>query len=46
MVEALAKMKCSRLFDAYSTGTETKPRINQDAVRIIKERYNPTFPID
>ncbi len=40
MAEALAKAKYSQLFNAYSAGTETKPRINQDAVRIIKELYN------
>jgi len=27
------------VFDAYSGGTETKDRINQDAVRLIKSRY-------
>jgi arsenate reductase len=36
MAEALAKAKYSHVFDAYSAGTETKPRINQDAVRILK----------
>jgi len=40
MAEALAKAKYSQLFNAYSAGTETKPRINQDAVRIMKELYN------
>ena len=28
------------MFDSYSAGTETKPRINQDAVRIMKKLYN------
>ena len=28
------------MFQSYSAGTETKPRINQDAVRIMKELYN------
>lgn len=40
IAEALAKAKYSQLFNAYSAGTETKPRINQDAVRIMKELYN------
>ena len=26
-------------FDFYSAGTETKPQINQDAVRLMKELY-------
>ena len=26
-------------FECYSAGTETKPQINQDAVRIMKEMY-------
>ena len=36
MAEALTKLYASDLFEAYSGGTETKPQINQDAVRIIK----------
>ncbi len=39
IAEAIAKVKHHDFFDAYSGGTETKPEINQDAVRIIKERY-------
>jgi len=39
MAEALAKHYLSDVFDAYSAGTETKPAINPDAVRLIKERY-------
>lgn len=27
------------VFESYSAGTETKPKINQDAVRIMKEMY-------
>ena len=26
-------------FESFSAGTETKPQINQDAVRIMKELY-------
>ncbi len=40
MAEALGKLYASEVFEAYSAGTETKPQINQDAVRIIKELYN------
>ena len=40
MAEALSKLFAADVFDAYSAGTETKPQINQDAVRIIKELYN------
>ena len=29
----------SEEFECYSAGTETKPQINQDAVRIMKEMY-------
>lgn len=36
MAEALAKANYSQLFEAYSAGTELKPRINPDAVRIMK----------
>jgi arsenate reductase len=39
IAEALAKHYASDVFDAYSAGTETKPRINQDAVRLVKARY-------
>ncbi|ADY12988.1 arsenate reductase ArsC [Sphaerochaeta globosa] len=40
IAEALAKATYSHLFNAYSAGTETKPAINQDAVRIMKELYD------
>ena len=40
MAEALGKLYGSDVFESYSAGTETKPQINQDAVRIIKELYN------
>ena len=39
MAEALAKAHYAHLFEAYSAGTETKPQINQDAVRIMKEKF-------
>lgn len=40
MAEALGKLFESEVFDSYSAGTETKPEINQDAVRIIKDIYD------
>ena len=40
MAEAISKLLATDIFDAYSAGTETKPQINQDAVRIIKQLYN------
>lgn len=39
MAEALGKLYGSDVFYSYSAGTETKPMINQDAVRIIKDLY-------
>ncbi|MBR3972757.1 MAG: arsenate reductase ArsC [Oscillospiraceae bacterium] len=36
MAEALGTKLCSDVFESYSAGTETKPRINQDAVRLMK----------
>ena len=40
MAEALGKKYGVDVFESYSAGTETKPQINQDAVRIIKNLYN------
>jgi arsenate reductase len=40
MAEALGKHFASEAFESYSAGTETKPQINQDAVRLIKEIYD------
>ncbi|MDO4534229.1 MAG: arsenate reductase ArsC [Clostridium perfringens] len=39
MAEALGNLFASDIFKSYSAGTETKPMINQDAVRIIKDLY-------
>lgn len=39
IAEALGKHLASHVFESYSAGTETKPQINQDAVRIMKELY-------
>lgn len=40
MAEALGKMFAADVFDSYSAGTELRPQINQDAVRIIKDLYD------
>jgi arsenate reductase len=39
IAEALGKLYLSEKYDGYSAGTETKPVINQDAVRIMKALY-------
>lgn len=39
IAEALGKYYASDIFESYSAGTETKPQINQDAVRLMKELY-------
>lgn len=39
IAEALGKHLAGDKFDFYSAGTETKPQINQDAVRLIKRLY-------
>lgn len=39
IAEALGKHLASDVFESYSAGTETKPSINQDAVRIMKQIY-------
>ena len=36
IAEALGKKLASDVFESYSAGTETKPQINQDAVRLMK----------
>lgn len=40
IAEALGKELAADVFDSYSAGTEVKPMINQDAVRIMKQLYN------
>ena len=39
MAEALGKRLGADVFESCSAGTETKPQINQDAVRLMKVRY-------
>jgi arsenate reductase len=40
IAEALGKYLASDVFESYSAGTETKPQINQDAVRLMKQTYD------
>ena len=39
IAEALGKHFAGEKYEFYSAGTETKPQINQDAVRLIKQLY-------
>jgi arsenate reductase len=39
IAEALGTKLAGDVFESYSAGTETKPRINQDAVRLMKQIY-------
>ena len=39
IAEALGKHLAYDVFESYSAGTETKPQINQDAVRLMKKLY-------
>ena len=40
IAEALGKKLAGDKFEFYSAGTEIKPQINQDAVRLMKEIYD------
>lgn len=40
IAEALGKELASDVFESCSAGTETKPQINQDAVRMMKKIWN------
>ena len=40
IAEALGRHLAADVFESYSAGTELKDRINQDAVRLMKERYH------
>ena len=40
IAEALGRLLAADSFDSYSAGTETKPQINQDAVRLMKQLYH------
>ena len=39
IAEALGRHLAGDVFESYSAGTETKPQIDQDAVRLIKQLY-------
>lgn len=39
IAEALGKKFMSNIYEFYSCGTELKPQINQDAVRLIKDMF-------
>ena len=40
IAEALGKYLAADVFESYSAGTETKPQINQNAVRLMKRAYS------
>jgi len=39
IAEALGRKLAADVFESYSAGTETKPKINQDAVRLMKQAH-------
>ena len=39
IAEALGKKLAGDVFESYSAGTELRPRINQDAVRLMKQLH-------
>lgn len=39
IAEALCRHLAGDVFECYSAGTETRPQINQDAVRLMKKLY-------
>lgn len=39
IAEALGKRLASDVFDSFSAGTETRPQLNPDAVRLMKRLY-------
>ena len=46
IAEALGRHLAGNVFESYSAGTETKPQINQDAVRLMKELYGIDMEAD
>ena len=46
IAEALGKYLARDVFESFSAGTETKPHINQDAVRLMKEIYGIDMEAD
>jgi arsenate reductase len=39
MAEAISNILAADVFEPFSAGTETKPQINQDAVKVIRDLY-------
>jgi arsenate reductase len=39
IAEAFGKQLAADVFESYSAGTETKPQMNEDAVRMMKKLY-------
>ena len=46
IAEALGRKYLSDFYDCYSAGTETRPQINQDAVRLMKQEYGIVMEMD
>ena len=46
IAEALGEQLAGDVFESYSAGTETKPQINQDTVRLMKEIYGIDMETD
>lgn len=46
IAEALGRRFAGDAFESYSAGTETKPQINQDAVRLMQEIYGIDMEAD
>ena len=46
IAEALGRKYLSDFYDCYSAGTETRPQINQDAVRLMKQEYGIDMEMD
>ena len=46
IAEALGKHLAGDVFESFSAGTETKPQINQDAVRLMKKIYGIDMEAD
>ena len=40
IAEALGRKLATDVFESYSAGTETRPQINQDAVRLMKDVHD------
>ena len=46
IAEALGRHLAADVFESYSAGTETKPQINPDAVRLMKELFHIDMEAD